>query len=72
ELGPDTGRAVEEVISRVNRSSALWQQFGVLGDLLLLAPDGTLRYAEEVPVGHVPQGVRAGDFGAVAAHVVIT
>lgn len=72
ELGPDTGRAVAEVITRVNRSSALWQQFGVLGDLLLLSPDGTLRYAEEVPVGHVPEGVRAGDFGAVAAYAVIT
>ncbi|MFK0118062.1 NAD(P)-binding domain-containing protein [Streptomyces sp. NPDC090994] len=72
ELGADTERAVEEVVTRVNRSSALWQQFGVLGDLLLLAPDGTLRYAEEVPVGQVPDAVRAGDFGEVAAHAVIT
>ncbi|MFD7816841.1 FAD-dependent oxidoreductase [Streptomyces sp. NPDC059785] len=72
ELGDATERAVDAVITRVNRSSALWQQFGVLGDLLLLGPDGSLRYAEEVPVGHVPDTVRAGEFGAVAAHAVIT
>ncbi|MFF9062072.1 NAD(P)-binding domain-containing protein [Streptomyces sp. NPDC014882] len=72
ELGGDTETAVGRIVERVNRSSALWQQFGVLGDLLLLAPDGTMRYAEEVPVGHVPGAVRAGDFGEVAAHAVIT
>ncbi|MFD7711928.1 FAD-dependent oxidoreductase [Streptomyces sp. NPDC059786] len=72
ELGDATERAVDAVITRVNRSSALWQQFGVLGDLLLLGPDGSLRYAEEVPVGHVPDAVHAGEFGAVAAHAVIT
>ncbi|WP_031523068.1 NAD(P)-binding domain-containing protein [Streptomyces sp. NRRL F-5123] len=71
-LGTSTERAVEAVVTRVNRSSALWQQFGVLGDLLLVAPDGSLRYAEEVPVAHVPDAVRAGDFGAVEAHAVIT
>ncbi|MFG3252520.1 FAD-dependent oxidoreductase [Streptomyces sp. NPDC048172] len=72
ELGSDPERAVDAVITRVNRSSALWQQFAVLGDVLLLAPDGTARYAEEVPVRHVPDAVRAGDFGALAAHAVIT
>ncbi|MFF5158194.1 FAD-dependent oxidoreductase [Streptomyces sp. NPDC000348] len=72
ELGGDTETAVGRIIERVNRSSALWQQFGVLGDLLLLSPDGTMRYAEEVPVGHLPGAVRAGDFGEVAAHAVIT
>ncbi|MFI1952961.1 NAD(P)-binding domain-containing protein [Streptomyces xinghaiensis] len=72
DLGDAVERAVDAVITRVNRSSALWQQFGVLGDLLLTAPDGTLRYAEEVPVGQVPDAVRAGDFGEVAAHAVIT
>ncbi|MFJ4620732.1 NAD(P)-binding domain-containing protein [Streptomyces sp. NPDC088812] len=72
DLGDDPERAVDAVITRVNRSSALWQQFAVLGDLLLVAPDGTLSYAEEVPVAHVPQAVRAGDFGPVAAHAVIT
>ncbi|MGQ4491231.1 NAD(P)-binding domain-containing protein [Streptomyces sp. 372A] len=71
-IGDSTERAVDAVISRVNRSSALWQQFAVLGDLLLLAPDGTFRYAEEVPVDHVPGAVRAGDFGEVEAYAVVT
>ncbi|MFF1461889.1 NAD(P)-binding domain-containing protein [Streptomyces sp. NPDC058330] len=71
-VGDATERAVEAVITRVNRSSALWQQFGVLGDVLLVAPDGTMRYAEEVPVDHVPDAVRAGDFGQVDAHAVVT
>ncbi|WP_413760320.1 NAD(P)-binding domain-containing protein [Streptomyces sp. MMBL 11-3] len=72
ELGDTVERAVDAVVTRVNRSSALWQQFAVLGDLLLVAPDGTLRYAEEVPVRHVPDAVAAGDFGAVDAYAVIT
>ncbi|HEY6797471.1 MAG TPA: NAD(P)-binding domain-containing protein [Kineosporiaceae bacterium] len=42
----------EAVIARVNRSSALWQQFGVLGDLLVAGPGEPARYHEEVPVEH--------------------
>ncbi|WP_314414944.1 FAD-dependent oxidoreductase [Streptomyces kroppenstedtii] len=72
ELGDAVERAADAVITRVNRSSALWQQFAVLGDLLLVAPDGSMRYAEEVPVRHVPDAVRAGDFGPVDAYAVIT
>ncbi|MFC9995224.1 NAD(P)-binding domain-containing protein [Nocardia sp. NPDC127526] len=40
------------VTARVNRSSALWQQFGVIGDLLLIPPAGPARYLEEIPVDH--------------------
>ncbi|MFD0309675.1 FAD-dependent oxidoreductase [Streptomyces sp. NPDC127119] len=72
ELGEAAERAADAVVARVNRSSALWQQFAVLGDLLLVDPDGTMRYAEEVPVRHVPDAVDAGDFGPVDAHAVIT
>ncbi|MFI7351917.1 NAD(P)-binding domain-containing protein [Streptomyces sp. NPDC049936] len=72
DLGKDPERAVDAVITRVNRSSALWQQFAVLGDVLLFSPDGRARYVEEVPVRHVPDAVRGGDFGEVAAHAVIT
>ena len=40
---------MEKVIERVNRSSALWQQFQFLGDVLVV--DGAqARYFEEVPV----------------------
>jgi hypothetical protein len=40
------------VIARVNRSSALWQQFGVLADVLTVAGHQA-RYHEEVPVDHL-------------------
>ncbi|WP_067539899.1 NAD(P)-binding domain-containing protein [Nocardia crassostreae] len=53
------GALAAAVIARVNRSSALWQQFGVIGDLLLLAPDGPARYLEEVPVDYA----RENDYG---------
>ncbi|MQY11102.1 Ferredoxin--NADP reductase [Streptomyces sp. RB5] len=72
EVGADPGQAADAVIGRINRTSALWQQFGVLGDVLLMAPDGTLRYAEEVPTGHVHDAVRDGDFGPVRSYGVIT
>jgi len=44
------------VLARVNRTSALWQQFGVLGDVVLRGPDGSARYLDEVPVGLVHDG----------------
>ncbi|MFW6695670.1 NAD(P)-binding domain-containing protein [Streptomyces sp. MAR4 CNX-425] len=72
DLSDDPERAVGAVLDRVNRSSALWQQHSVLGDVLLVAPDGAMRYAEEVPVGHVPHAVHDGEFGEVAAYAVIT
>jgi thioredoxin reductase len=72
ELGAELEPVVDEIIRRVNTSSALWQQFAFLGDLLLVAPDGTTRYAQEVPVEHVPDAVARGDFGPAAAHAVIT
>ena len=53
------------LLGRVNRSSALWQQFGFLCDVVALPPAGGVpRYYEEVPVayaheegwGHGPWG----------------
>lgn len=57
----------EAVLDRVNRSSALWQQFGVMADLLVLPGSGTgsgngtgsvetARYYEEVPVAYALDG----------------
>lgn len=44
------------VIERINKSSALWQQFGFLCDLLVISPDGTQAYYyEELPVSYIPQ-----------------
>ncbi len=51
---PAESRALTDaVITRVNRTSALWQQFGFLCDLITLHPDGTARYYEELPVDYV-------------------
>jgi thioredoxin reductase len=52
----------EHVLARFNRSSALWQQFGFLADVLVPASDGaTLSHYEEMPVDHVHAGgVEAG------------
>jgi thioredoxin reductase len=44
----------DAIISRVNRSSALWQLFGVLGDVVTVAgPEA--RYHDEVPVEYFRQ-----------------
>ena len=53
ELPPDPAAVAAAVVERVNRTSALWQQFGVLADLVAVGPDGPARYYEEVPVGFV-------------------
>ncbi len=39
----------DAIIARVNRTSALWQQFGFLGDVVTVAAAGA-RYHDEVPV----------------------
>ncbi|RFS84914.1 pyridine nucleotide-disulfide oxidoreductase [Actinomadura spongiicola] len=39
----------DAVLARVNRSSALWQQFGTLADVIVLDAAGGARYLEELP-----------------------
>ncbi|MFR9728273.1 NAD(P)-binding domain-containing protein [Saccharopolyspora sp. MS10] len=70
-LAPTPEAVGDAVIERVNRSSALWQLFGFLGDAVLLGPDGA-RYAEEVPVDHLHEAVVAGEFGEVGDYLVTT
>jgi hypothetical protein len=49
---------MDTVIARVNRSSALWQQFGVMGDVIVADEEGA-RYYEELPIDYVREhGVR--------------
>ncbi|SFD71440.1 NAD(P)-binding domain-containing protein [Streptomyces aidingensis] len=45
----------DAIVARVNRSSGLWQQFGVLGDVVAVDGDRAV-YQEEVPLGHVTGG----------------
>jgi hypothetical protein len=51
---------MEAVVARVNRTSALWQLFATMGDLILVADDGSARYLEEVPVDFAHDGSLAG------------
>ncbi|MEV0222487.1 NAD(P)-binding domain-containing protein [Streptomyces sp. NPDC050704] len=51
-LDPAPAALADAVVARTNRSSALWQQFGVLGDLVVMVPGEQARYHEEVPVEH--------------------
>jgi thioredoxin reductase len=62
-LATDPDALMEAVIARVNRSSALWQQFAFLCDLIAVEPGGSARYYEELPVDYV----RESRF-ATAAH----
>ncbi|MGH3242581.1 MAG: NAD(P)-binding domain-containing protein [Spirillospora sp.] len=51
-LTTDPKELAAAVLARVNRSSALWQQFGVLADMIVLDGSGGARYLEEVPVDY--------------------
>jgi len=45
---------VDAVIKRVNKTSALWQQFGFLCDLIVISREKSeARYYEELPVAYV-------------------
>ena len=52
EITADPQIMMRAVIERVNRTSALWQQFGFLADVLDIQADGRARYYEEVPVDY--------------------
>ncbi|WP_234334215.1 NAD(P)-binding domain-containing protein [Streptomyces sp. NRRL B-1347] len=72
DLPATAAAAADAVIARVNRSSALWQQFGVMADALLLGTDGGLRHCEEVPVDHLHRAVAQGHFGDVTRYFGVT
>jgi thioredoxin reductase len=59
----------DAIIARVNRTSALWQQFAFIGDLVAVGTDGSLSYHEELPVDYVQD---SGLVENAASHFVIT
>ncbi|MBX6383483.1 MAG: NAD(P)-binding domain-containing protein [Microbispora sp.] len=63
-LPADPDALAAAVLKRVNRSSALWQQFGVLADVIVPDGHGGARYLEELPVDL--QGPPIGDGGHFA------
>lgn len=57
ELPAKAEALADAIITRVNRTSALWQQFGVLADVVLLPPSGAdAHYLEEVPLPYALDG----------------
>jgi cation diffusion facilitator CzcD-associated flavoprotein CzcO len=52
----DPRALADAVLARVNRSSALWQQFGVLADVIEIDPRRHARYREEEPLDHAREG----------------
>ncbi|HEX4786925.1 MAG TPA: NAD(P)-binding domain-containing protein [Actinospica sp.] len=67
-LPADPAALTDAVLARVNRSSALWQQFGVMADVILVPQDdGRARYLEEVPLAYaLDGGLAAPDNGLPA------
>ncbi|QFY13039.1 SidA/IucD/PvdA family monooxygenase [Nonomuraea phyllanthi] len=55
EVEPTPDAISDAIIDRVNRSSALWQQFGVLGDVVTVN-GGPALYQREVPVAYAADG----------------
>jgi thioredoxin reductase len=55
EVEPAADAISDAIIARVNRSSALWQQFSVLGDVITV-DGGKALYQEEVPVEYAADG----------------
>ena len=67
-LPADPRALAEAVLARVNRTSALWQQFAFLCDLIVLSRDGTARYYEELPLDYVHES----EFGSAERYVTIS
>src|SRR5215470_6652668 len=70
EVEAEPAELTSIIIDRVNRTSALWQQFGMLADLIVTgsvdaagAAGGMARYYEEVPTEYVHDS-RFGDAGS--------
>jgi len=56
------------VIARVNRTSALWQLFSFMADVIVVKSDGTALYCEELPVDYAHDS----DFAAGQGYFTIT
>ena len=67
-LAADPAVLMDAVITRVNRTSALWQLFGFLCDLIIVPSDRPAQYFEELPVAYVNES----DFGAAQSYFTIT
>lgn len=66
----DAGPAAlsEAVIARVNRTSALWQEFAFLCDLIVVDDDARASYYEELPLDYVHES----ELGTARSYFTIT
>lgn len=64
----DSQALMEAVLARVNRTSALWQLFGFLGDLIVVSPEKDAQYYEELPVDYVHHS----DFASADSYFTVT
>ncbi|GAA1742118.1 FAD-dependent oxidoreductase [Luedemannella helvata] len=68
DANPDA--ITDAIIARINRTSALWQQFAVLADVVTVA-GGAARYHDEVPVDYFARaGLSTEDHAVTDAFVV--
>jgi thioredoxin reductase len=64
----DAKTLTKAILTRVNRTSALWQEFGFLCDLIVIQDRGEAGYYEELPVDYV----RESQFGAAESYFTVT
>jgi thioredoxin reductase len=67
-LRADPETLMEALIARINRTSALWQQFSVMCDMIVVDSQGQARYYEELPFDYV----HASAFGHADNYFTIT
>ena len=67
-LPADPQALMEAVIARVNRTSALWQMFTFLCDLIVVEPGEGANYYEELPLDYVHES----EFGRGESYFTIT
>ncbi|HEX4961985.1 MAG TPA: NAD(P)-binding domain-containing protein [Thermoanaerobaculia bacterium] len=68
-IAADPAGLADAVLARVNQASVLWQQFGFLGDLIVVDDDGkNARVYPELPVAYIHDS----DFGRSADYYVLT
>jgi thioredoxin reductase len=60
EVEPTPEARTAEALRRVNSTSALWQQFGFLCDLIVETGDGPAAYYEEMPMAYAHEREAAG------------
>jgi len=55
KLPYDAQTLTEKMLSRVNGSSALWQQQAFLADMFVVQADGTVKYFEAMPLDYIQE-----------------